>query len=419
MTEAIVVDRVTKLYRVGQQSHYSTVREKLESLPARWRRRQVMPTLAALNDVSFAVKEGEVLGIIGANGAGKSTLLKLLARITAPTSGTLRIRGRLGALLEIGTGFHPELTGRENIYLSGAILGLPRRETQAKYAQIVEFAGIGDAVERAVKTYSSGMFMRLAFSVAAHLESDILVLDEILAVGDAAFQAKCLGRMNSLAASGRTVLFVSHQMNAIRTFCSRAIHLSGGRLLADGPPSAVIAGYLANVSGGSAEWCADHAPHSAEGDQFFRPTRLALVDADLRVLVLPVGADAEIAVLIEGVIEQPNSSLTVGFAVSTMAGDVLFWSLQTDAHPDQWPTMKKGHNRLLARLPPHLLNEGDYIFQLIVSLHNQAWIHQPGTNAPGVRLSVRGGLSESPHWIMARPGMLAPVLPFERLADPR
>jgi lipopolysaccharide transport system ATP-binding protein len=198
----------------------------------------------ALKDVSFEVKRGEVLGIIGRNGAGKSTLLKILSRITEPSEGRVRIRGRVASLLEVGTGFHPELTGRENIYLNGAILGMTRAEIRRKFDEIVAFAEVEKYLDTPVKRYSSGMYVRLAFAVAAHLEPEILVVDEVLAVGDAEFQKKCLGKMSEVAGGGRTVLFVSHNMAAVETLCSRSVHLAAGRVVGDGETTEIVEAYL-------------------------------------------------------------------------------------------------------------------------------------------------------------------------------
>src|SRR5260370_35442381 len=204
----------------------------------------------ALKDVSFEVQPGAVLGIIGANGSGKSTLLKVLSRITKPTSGRIEIRGRVSSLLEVGTGFHPELTGRENIFLNGAILGMSRREIKSKFDEIVDFAEIGKFLDTPVKWYSSGMYVRLAFAVAAHLEPEILILDEVLAVGDAAFQKKCLGKMGRVAKEGLTVLFVSHNMSAIGGLCERGVLLEAGKVLFVGATRAGIARYIGAVSAG-------------------------------------------------------------------------------------------------------------------------------------------------------------------------
>ncbi len=206
-------------------------------------------TIHALRDVSFKVPQGEALGIIGRNGAGKSTLLKILSRVTAPTSGAVKTKGRVASLLEVGTGFHPELTGRENIYLNGAILGMSRVEVNQKFDEIVDFSGVEKFIDTPVKRYSSGMYVRLAFSVAAHLEPDILVVDEVLAVGDLEFQNKCLGRMGEVSQGGRTVLFVSHNMGAISRFCSRVILMQKGEILVDGPTRNVIDAYHENIQG--------------------------------------------------------------------------------------------------------------------------------------------------------------------------
>jgi lipopolysaccharide transport system ATP-binding protein len=212
----------------------------------------------ALKDVSFEVKRGEVVGIIGRNGAGKTTLLKILSRITEPTEGYAEIRGRVGSLLEMGTGFHPELTGRENIYLSGAVLGMTKREIDRKFDEIVDFAGVAEFIDTPLKYYSAGMRMRLAFAVAAHLEPEILLVDEVLAVGDVEFQKKCLGKMEDVSKGGRTVLFVSHQMNQIRRLCERVIWLDGGRIVREGPTHEVVSAYEAAMTSG--EWLRQERP---------------------------------------------------------------------------------------------------------------------------------------------------------------
>jgi len=255
MTETVIhVDNVGKRYRIGHQREaYGTLRDTIASAartPLRILRDRGFKNAAqefwALRDISFDVEKGEVLGIIGTNGAGKSTLLKILARVTYPSAGRAEILGRVGSLLEVGTGFHFELTGRENIYLNGAILGMRKSEIQQKFAEIVEFAEIERFLDTPVKRYSSGMFMRLAFSVAAHLEPEILVVDEVLAVGDAAFQKKCLGKMENVASQGRTVLFVSHNMPAIQSLCDRVLLLEKGKLVAQGSPYNIIQRHLAS-----------------------------------------------------------------------------------------------------------------------------------------------------------------------------
>ncbi len=269
MKPVITVDNIAKLYQIGaKQKAYRTLRETIMEVAATpWRRLRQLSrwgaleseiangealdyAIWALKDVSFEVQPGAVLGIIGANGSGKSTLLKVLSRITQPTSGRIEIRGRVSSLLEVGTGFHPELTGRENIFLNGAILGMSRREIKSKFDEIVDFAEIGKFLDTPVKWYSSGMYVRLAFAVAAHLEPEILILDEVLAVGDAAFQKKCLGKMGRVAKEGLTVLFVSHNMSAIGGLCERVVLLEAGKVVFDGPTRAGIERYMGAVSAG-------------------------------------------------------------------------------------------------------------------------------------------------------------------------
>ncbi len=248
---AITATRLSKSYRIARalvRQPYRTLQEEVIALPRTlwkraWGQSEKLETFWALEDVSFEVGEGEVIGIIGRNGAGKSTLLKILSRITEPTRGRAEIFGRVGALLEVGTGFHPELTGRENIYLSGAILGMRRSEITRRFEEIVSFAEVEQFIDTPTKRYSTGMYTRLAFAVAAHLEPEILIVDEVLAVGDAAFQKRCLGKMEDVAGQGRTVLFVSHNTQAVRQLCTRCILLEHGRVVADGETDETLATY--------------------------------------------------------------------------------------------------------------------------------------------------------------------------------
>jgi lipopolysaccharide transport system ATP-binding protein len=258
--KAITIERVSKQYRLGQRERYGALRDTLADVlraPVRGVSRLLNGNTAAdtpdtriwaLRDISFEVAQGEVIGIVGRNGAGKSTLLKVLSRITAPTEGHVTIRGLVGSLLEVGTGFHPELSGRENVFLNGAILGMRRGEIARKFDEIVAFAEIERFIDTPVKHYSSGMQMRLAFAVAAHLEPEVLIVDEVLAVGDAAFQQKCLGKVGEVTKSGRTVLLVSHQLNQVRRLCNRVVWLDGGQVRQIGPTAEVVTGYEAALS---------------------------------------------------------------------------------------------------------------------------------------------------------------------------
>jgi lipopolysaccharide transport system ATP-binding protein len=253
MTDVVLrVENLSKQYRIGQRTGYGMLRESIaDRLRGRRARQRIRrestdrDLIWALKDISFELERGGILGIIGSNGSGKSTLLKILSRITQPTSGRAEIRGRVGALLEVGTGFHLELTGRENIYLSGNILGMRKAEIARKFDEIVEFSGVERFIDTPVKRYSSGMAVRLGFAVAAHLEPEVLLVDEVLAVGDVAFQKRCLGKMEGMAGSGRTVLFVSHGMGAVKSMCTQAILLEGGRLRMHGPVAHVVDSYLA------------------------------------------------------------------------------------------------------------------------------------------------------------------------------
>ncbi len=271
--------------------------------------------------MGFQVVPGEVVGIIGRNGAGKSTLLKILSRITEPTVGRAELRGRVGSLLEVGTGFHPELTGRENIFLNGAILGMRRSEISARLDEIIAFAEVEQFLDTPVKRYSSGMYLRLAFSVAAHLEPEILLVDEVLAVGDAAFQKRCIGKMSSVASTGRTVIFVSHNLAAVRGLCSRCLLLESGVLKCDGTPDAVIDAYLSALqAAGTGEADIADKPRAARVDETLRIERVRLL-ADAPPFV---PSTAPLAIEMRFRVVHPISGLVLGFSVETLDGTVVF-----------------------------------------------------------------------------------------------
>jgi lipopolysaccharide transport system ATP-binding protein len=280
MTHAIRVERVTKRYRLGE-AHHGMLREAIMNGLGRLTGRRKVADQGiklALNDVSLEIKPGELVGLIGRNGAGKSTLLKVLSRITHPTSGRVDVRGRIGSLLEVGTGFHEELTGRENIFMNGSILGMRKREILAAMDQIVEFADIGEFLDTPIKRYSSGMRMRLGFAVAAHLSTDVLFVDEVLAVGDAGFQKKCLGTMRELGHSGRTLVFVSHNMAAIENLCQRVVWIADGEVKLEGAPRDVIRAYLASFAAGD-ESCLDlHNAKERTGTGRVRFQRMEFLD---------------------------------------------------------------------------------------------------------------------------------------------
>jgi lipopolysaccharide transport system ATP-binding protein len=314
----------------------------------------------ALKDVSFEVRQGEVVGIIGRNGAGKSTLLKILSRITEPTEGRVKIRGRVASLLEVGTGFHPELTGRENIYLNGAILGMGRAEIKSKFDEIVAFAETEKFLDTPVKRYSSGMYVRLAFAVAAHLEPEILVVDEVLAVGDAAFQKKCLGKMGEVARGGRTVLFVSHNMDAVRRLCGRAVWLESGRVMEDGPVNQTVSQYLLRSirQGGEVKF---NPPHVFGNGMPLRLHSVRLED--------PSGEQAEhfrctdaIKVRIEWECLEDIYKARVGFVLQTSDGTDVLAAFDAVSWKKGW--LKAGPGVSSCVLPAGLLNEGGYVIDI-------------------------------------------------------
>jgi lipopolysaccharide transport system ATP-binding protein len=364
----------------------------------------------ALKDVSFDLRRGEVVGIIGPNGAGKSTLLKILSRITEPTIGRVELKGRVASLLEVGTGFHPELTGRENIYLNGAILGMTRAEIRRKFDEIVAFSEIERFLDTPIKRYSSGMYVRLAFAVAAHLEAEILVIDEVLAVGDADFQKKCLGKMANVASSGRTILFVSHNMNAIERLCGSVLILDCGREI--GLFESVRKGidrYLrvGDSPGQRLIWKNDDSIRST----MFVPQRFEVRGSS------PTGPDQEsfsnqfpIDVFVSGQLLATDPALNIGIGLYDGSNQLLLWSFTTDQPEERWPRLSEGSVQLRVRIPARLLNEGIYRLDLLCSLHRRAWLLETGRNSPSVYFSIRGGLSDSPYWDGRRPGLLAPIL---------
>ncbi len=368
----ISVSNLSKVYRLGAIGA-RTLKDDLARAWARLRRRpdplqkvgvqhherREGDVFWALRDVSFEVARGEVLGIIGANGAGKSTLLKILSRITAPTTGELRVRGRIASLLEIGTGFHPELSGRENIYLNGAILGMTKPEITRKLDEIVAFSGVEEFIETPVKRYSSGMYVRLAFAVAAHMEPEILIIDEVLAVGDATFQRKCLGKMGEVARQGRTVLFVSHNMVAVNSLCSRALFLSDGEALALGPVGEVVPLYLSRastVSGSERNWTDLTA---APGNDLVRATAIRVAPATdskngLIAMETPISLELEVQRL------QPEKTVHCTFhLVNQQEVTVLTTS------PGRYPSAC-GRYRSRCIIPGNLLNSGDYRLRLLI-----------------------------------------------------
>jgi lipopolysaccharide transport system ATP-binding protein len=393
---AIRVENLSKLYRIGKSESYRTLRDTLTDVvyaPFRrirstfhrpalsgargssFRRANGDSTIWALKDVSFEVGQGEVVGIIGRNGAGKSTLLKILSRITEPTDGYAEIRGRVGSLLEVGTGFHPELTGRENIYLNGAILGMRKAEIEHKFDEIVAFAEIEKFIDTPVKHYSSGMYVRLAFAVAAHLEPEILIVDEVLAVGDARFQKKCFGKMQDVSHKGRTVLFVSHNMAAIVELCQRVALLHEGRVVEDGPVQQVVNQYMASSlkdSEGDIDLSDPSLRRNSLSNSRFKWTRVTILNSKGKPTAT-VGLAEPFEIVLQGIASLPEKDLQVGFGVMSGLGFPLFNSYQSDADlPTKYPS---GVNIFRVKFDPNLFGPGVYSIDVAaVGTNTHDWI---------------------------------------------
>lgn len=370
----------------------------------------------ALKDVSLDIERGDVVGIIGRNGSGKSTLLKVLSRIVEPTEGEVIMRGRVASLLEVGTGFHPELTGRENIYFNGAILGMSRQEVKAKFDEIVEFSEIERFLDTPVKFYSSGMYVRLAFAVAAHLDPDILIVDEVLAVGDAAFQKKCLGKMKDVAGQGRTVLFVSHSMDAIRKLCSKGLYLDKG--VVQGSITSIdtaINKYLSSVhSASNAKW--SNADGKEYMNDYFVPQSLGIVDTKGRAFHDVVDDKDQVYVEVQVTILQVNKDLKLGFTLYAEDGTLLFTSQQTDTPEKSWPKLRKGDNTIRAKLPIDIMRRGQYTLELTSSIHNKVMLSGLGSQGPNITFTIMGKVSNSPHYQAPREGVMAPILQWEAIS---
>ncbi len=409
MKPIIEVRNLSKKYKIGEQKRYLSLRDSVSNFFSH--KNTEGSEFWALDDVSFDIHAGESVGIIGRNGAGKSTLLKILSRITPPTKGSVILRGRMASLLEVGTGFHSELTGRENVFMNGSILGLKKREIEAKFDEIVDFSGVEQFIDTPLKHYSSGMQLRLAFAVAAHLEPEILVIDEVLAVGDAEFQKRCLGKMDEVSRSGRTVIFVSHNLGALQELCPKSIYLDRGKIVSIGRSVDMINQYLKVWDNNEpSEW--KSIENQIVKHEYFTPRYFALIDKTYKVLKKEVSNNESIGILIKSQIDIIHSALTIGIGVYTLKGDLLFWAYQTD-NTLNLINISKGINEWVAWLPPHLLNEGEYFIELIGGIHNQFWICEPRKNAPILKLTIKGGLSQSPYWVSARPGFLAPHIKFE------
>lgn len=417
---AIKVEGISKRYRIGMMyERPDTLRDVIVSSFQRTGRRikgelkssrEERNHIWALRDISFEVQKGQVLGIIGRNGAGKSTLLKVLSRVTDPTEGYGEINGRVGSLLEVGTGFHPELTGRENIFLNGAILGMHRQEIEKKFDEIVAFSEVDQFIDTPVKRFSSGMYLRLAFSVAAHLEPEILVVDEVLAVGDADFQRKCLGKMGDVAQQGRTVLFVSHNMSAILRLTQEALVLDKGRILMRAPTPQAVDFYLnmGLAKQGERIWETDEVPESAAP---FRPVALRVLDNQGNVVETArstEGFDIEVEYELEDMI----TGLRVGLYMTTTQGEIVFTTFDTDKIEifEQLTNRPTGHYKSRCHVPANFMNEGRFIVGVNASSYR---IKRYFQDEQALTFNVDGTGAPGMHWPELRQGAIRPQLDWQ------
>jgi lipopolysaccharide transport system ATP-binding protein len=374
---AIQVENLSKEYRISAtQERYVTLRDRLAEAISWPLRRLLGKTPAkppdtqpfwALRDVSFDVGAGEVVGIVGRNGAGKSTLLKVLSKITEPTGGRAILRGRVASLLEVGSGFHPELSGRDNIYMNGAILGMRKAEIDRKFDEIVAFAETGQFIDTAIKHYSSGMYMRLAFAVAAHLEAEILFVDEVLAVGDAEFQKKCLGKMQNIAQEGRTIIFVSHNLTAIATLCQKTLHLDAGRVVAYGPTNEVVSRYLIPETGGGIFNKKDF------------PKEELIILHDARVTQngspdMPFVTSLPVQVEMEYELKKAIVGFRVGADVLTHDGIVLWRTWDGDMTGAGAVRCPAGRYKTVCHMPADVFRPSRYVVSLLLAIHRTRWV---------------------------------------------
>jgi lipopolysaccharide transport system ATP-binding protein len=399
MKSVVIVDSVSKKYRISKGEPYHALRDVISEVVKKFFRfgkskeNEDEQYIWALKDVSFEVKEGEVVGIIGRNGAGKTTLLKILSKITYPTKGYAVVRGSVGAMLEVGIGFHPELTGRENIFLYGTILGMKRKEIEKKFDQIVEFSELADFIDTPVKYYSSGMYVRLAFATAAHLSADILLVDEVLAVGDVGFQKRCFRKMGEVSSEeGRTILVVSHNMDAILKFCQRAILIDKGKIIKDGDVSEVVNEYLKSFAEipQKREWDFDSAP----GDEFVKLKSIKVKnkygeESSLFDSTEPIFVEVEYWVL-------KQTDLITSVVLENQKGISIF-STSEAFYPERlYKILSPGLYRSICEIPSNLLNEETYNIRVAVAsrMENRSrpwWYHVDIQNAVSFQVNVPFG----------------------------
>ena len=408
MSKAIIeVENLGKVYKIGSAESYYSLRDSISNLFDFKKRISPKEEFQALKNVSFEVHQGDTLGIIGRNGAGKSTLLKVLSQITPPTTGKIKMRGRVASLLEVGTGFHPELTGRENIYLNGAILGMTRKEIKRKFDQIVDFSEIEKFLDTPVKRYSSGMYVRLAFAVAAHLEPEILIVDEVLAVGDIQFQQKCLNKMQDVAKGGRTVLFVSHNLGAINKLCQHSILLDKGQISFSGPSSEVVKKYLNTgfQKGGVYEQKTDKTKKMN--------LRKVSLSPNKRNVSENINYDEEIVIRIEYEVNASVKNALLWVSLQTLEGITVFCSADYDYIPQLQHERKPGYYQTDVTIPAKWLNADSYMVN--VGLNTNFVPYEVFDRVETVKFNVidNGTTPKSLRNESARNGVLQPFLDWK------
>ena len=420
MSSVISVQNLGKKYILSHQSQerYTSLRDVMASGAKQFANKLRHPFAIpqndsrheefwALKDVNFDIKQGDKVGIIGRNGAGKSTLLKILSRITEPTTGQVRIKGRVASLLEVGTGFHPELTGRENIYLNGAILGMSKADIKQKFDEIVAFAEVEKFLDTPVKRYSSGMYVRLAFAVAAHLEPEVLIIDEVLAVGDAQFQKKCLGKMEEVGKEGRTIIFVSHSMPTVTSLCEKAILLEFGRVARSGQTSEVVMHYYTNGQGSPAS--ADFSNKHVGNNMVKLLKGEVKNDRNEVALEVNIAENIMIEVIFE-VLQEGVPDLIPNIYINTAAGECAFFTLS-----DKKVNYKKGKYTAICCIQGHLLNDGAYFVGLAMSSFSSTVItHYFIKDALSFNVidTMNDTLTRS-GWMGFMPGVVRPLLPWK------
>lgn len=420
MKPAIKVTGLSKSYSISHnlKPEYATIKDSFDNFikkPFRKRPDESHETFWALNDVNFEIQKGEIFGVIGRNGSGKSTLLKILSRTVQPTKGEITMHGRVASLLEVGTGFHPELTGRENIFFNGSMLGMSKKEILKKFDEIVAFSEVEKFIDTPVKFYSSGMYVRLAFSVAAHLNPDILILDEVLAVGDVNFQQKSLNKIKSIMEDGTTVIFVSHSMASVQQLCNRGILLDSGKIIFEGNTEDLAQKYSDIMRPLLTKNVLEHSwdnDGSVKND-YFIPSKIYLTDTNGKKITSSARNDIDKWITIEGNVKEESDLLNIGCAIYSPSKVLMFMSYPTDETKEQSLMLKKGKIKMKAKLPAHILNDGIYKVSLVGGIHNKFWIFEPGTDSPSIEIEIEGGLSESPLWKAPREGNLALILNWE------